>query len=495
MPEPLGQPSSAYEQHFRKWLDAHKGEGQRQFSAVVNGAELELSILDTIGYDWWTGGGVTAKWVKSKIDANPDVTLVRVLIDSPGGSVFDGVAIHNILKRSKATVEIEVIGEASSAASVIAMAGNTIKMHEGTSMMIHRASCMCGGFADDMRTAADALDVITGGIIDVYESRTGRARGDIEAMVKKETWMSARDAVKQGFADEVVKAGNQTATTPPVKGKAKNETDGVIHNLNIEVDLSELEGVAERIESAISAGLVNAQERGIAASATSTATTPEPIAPDEAPEPTNAPPAHEEETTMSEVTTMIRAVLGLGAGTPDSDVTAAVTRLRDLERKAVSVTGAKSTEEAHGALDALKAKADECDTMKPELEKIRNDRDRQNFETLIAKGQSNPVKLTPATAKLYREQFEAAVAEGNGAREVERLQGFLSIAPTIAALSTSTITARAPVGGDAPPTFDGKAYEQLAFSAKAALKTQQPELFALMKQDWERRGKPATKAA
>jgi len=346
--------------------------------------------------------------------------------------------------------------------------------------MIHRAaSCMCG-FAEDFRTQADALDTLTGSAIDIYETRSGRARADVEAMVNKETWMSARDAVKEGFADEVVKAGSKPVPAASKKKAARDSFEG------IEIDISEL-GQAQVPISGIPMGAPVAISLGSAPPIEQT------IAPAGAPT-IDAPAAHQEEDkTMSDTMTTIRALLNLSAGTPDGDVIAAVGRLRDLERKAVSVTGAGSTEEANGALDALKAKADKADVMEPELAKIRADRDKQNFETLITQGQSPPVKLTPAMAKLYRDQFDAAVAEGKGEREVERLRGFLSIAPPIPAFQSAVqprAGAHSSAAGDAPLLHEGKSYEQLTYLERGRLKNDQPELHSMMKQDWENRGRP-----
>lgn len=487
-------PVSAYEQHVRKWMSDRREK--RCVTAAAAGAELELAMLDIIGVDWWTGEGITSKWVKQQLDANPTVSVIRVLLDSPGGSVFDGVAIHNLLKRCKARVEIEVIGEASSAASVVAMAGDVIKMHEGTTMMIHRASSCGCGFAEDFRTVADALDTITGSITDIYETRSGRARADIEAMVKKETWMSAADAVKEGFADEVVKAGSKPV--PAAKGRAKNFGD-------IEIDLSDLSAVPGVVPIEVAGTAydvaVSQASAPVASSIGAAIPTQQTTAPTGAPTTTNAPAAPTEEPTMSQsqidTMTTIRALLGLGAGTPETDVIAAVTRLRELERSAVSATSAKSTEEAIGGLSALKAKADQLETQKVELDKIRADRDRQNFETLLAQGQRIPAKLTPATSKDWMGYFDAAVAEGKGEREVERLRGWLKNAPVVIAQGpTQPRAGSGSSNGEAPAlVVDGKSYEQLSYSQKANLKTEQPELYGLMRSDWESRGKPATKAA
>lgn len=484
---------SPYEQHVRKWMSDRREK--RCFTAQAAGAELEIAILDVIGEDFWTGEGVTSKWVKKLLDSNPDVTSIRVLLDSPGGSVFDGVAIHNLLKRSSANVVVEVLGEASSAASVIAMAGNTIKMHEGSTMMIHRASCMAYGFADDFRSAADALDTISGSITDIYETRSGRARADVEAMVRKETWMSASDAVKQGFADEVVNAGAKPAPPKKSNGSAAPAMAQAAE-FELKIDTSKLEDVADDIRASV-AKLAKLAPQAIASNEAQKTPIAEPTAPTGAATTTTALQARQEkeDDTMSEMFTTIRALLALGAGTPETDVIAAVGRLRDLEREVVTLTGAKSTEECVGGVRALKAKADEADVLKPEIEKIRAERDKQNFETLVANGQANPVKLSPAVAKMYRDEFNAAVAQGKGADVVERLRGFLAVAPVIIAEAPRQVRSSSKDGDASSLVWSGKTYQALSYSERARLKNEQPDLWKMMKDEWEAKGSPEQTAS
>lgn len=218
---------SAYEEHVRKWLATH----ERKFLAATNTAgELELQMFDTIGENWWTGGGITATAVKSKLDANPNAKSIRVLIDSPGGDAFMGIAIQALLKRAAQQVFVEVLGEASSAGSVIAMAGDRILMHEGAMMMVHRAAGGRYGYATDLRAGADALDGITDSAIDLYVRRTGKSRDEVQALVDAETWMTSSKAVELGFADEVVagkaKGEPDPAPAPKTTAKtAKNENE------------------------------------------------------------------------------------------------------------------------------------------------------------------------------------------------------------------------------------------------------------------------------
>lgn len=205
--------ATAHEENLRKWMATH----ERRFAAAASASgELQIDIMDVIGGSWFFEG-VTAKAVKRQLDANPNVKTIRVTIDSPGGSVFDGLAIQALLKRHAASVEVEVIGEASSAASVIAMAADKIIMHEGAMMMIHQAAVCSCGFADELRADADLLDKITNSIINLYVARSGKSVDDVTALVKAETWMTAQEAVDMGFADEIAPAKAKSAPAKPAK--------------------------------------------------------------------------------------------------------------------------------------------------------------------------------------------------------------------------------------------------------------------------------------
>ena len=192
----------------REWMK----ENTVQLRGEVTNGALELAILGPIGESMWDGDGITAKAVEKTLSAYGGGEIV-VLLDSPGGSVFDGVAIKNLLQRHPANVTVEVIGEATSAGSIIAMGGNTIKMHVSAMMMIHRPTLLMGGYAEDFRRAAEMLDKIQDSIVDAYAERTSKlTRDQLVEMVNAETWLSADDAVSAGLADEIM------------RGKAPKET-------------------------------------------------------------------------------------------------------------------------------------------------------------------------------------------------------------------------------------------------------------------------------
>ncbi|WP_426036491.1 head maturation protease, ClpP-related [Brevundimonas sp. DC300-4] len=161
-----------------------------------------VSIYDVIGEDWWTGGGFTAKRMGAalrQIGTSP----VTVKINSPGGDMFEGIAIYNLLRDHPAKVTVEVMGWAASAASIIAMAGDDIRMGLGTFMMVHNAWGVVVGNRHDMRGGADLFDGFDSAIADIYQARTGMDRKAIVKLMDAETFMGPSEAVKNGFADSI----------------------------------------------------------------------------------------------------------------------------------------------------------------------------------------------------------------------------------------------------------------------------------------------------
>jgi len=168
-------------------------------AADEGGDATTIHIMEDIGFDFWTGGGVTAKGVEEQLKAaGGDVT---VLVNSPGGDLFEGVAIYNLLRMHKARVTVKVLGIAASAASIIAMAGDTIEMGGGSFIMIHNAwVCACGN-RNDLRAVADYLEPFDAALRDVYAARTGLADDELNSLLDAETWLNADEAIRRGFAD------------------------------------------------------------------------------------------------------------------------------------------------------------------------------------------------------------------------------------------------------------------------------------------------------
>jgi ATP-dependent Clp protease, protease subunit len=173
---------------------------QTPVAAADDSDPAVITMYEVIGEDWWTGGGVTAVAVERALRAAGPVP-VTVKINSPGGDMFEGIAIYNLLREHKAKVTVEVMGWAASAASIIAMAGDEIIMGLGTFMMVHNAWGVAIGNRHDFQTASAMFEQFDAAIADIYEARTGMKRADIVALMDGETFMAPDEAIKTGFAD------------------------------------------------------------------------------------------------------------------------------------------------------------------------------------------------------------------------------------------------------------------------------------------------------
>ncbi len=159
-----------------------------------------IDIFEVIGEDFWTGGGMTDVVISERLKAiGPKPITVK--INSPGGDVFDGISIYNLLAEHPAKVTVHVMGMAASAASLIAMAGDEIRMGTGSFMMVHNAWGGVRGNRHDFAEAVALFEKIDGALADVYEARTGGKRDEIVALMDEETFLTAQEAVALGFAD------------------------------------------------------------------------------------------------------------------------------------------------------------------------------------------------------------------------------------------------------------------------------------------------------
>lgn len=170
------------------------GRGQLRMTDHGGGG-LELLIYDEIGY--W---GVTARDVIAAL-AEVSAPEITVRLNSPGGDVFDGVAIYNALRGHPARVTAVVDSLAASAASFIAMAADEITMNRASQLMIHDASGLCMGNAADMEHMRGLLDRISDTIAGIYADRAGGTPDEWRALMRAETWFTGAEAVAAGLAD------------------------------------------------------------------------------------------------------------------------------------------------------------------------------------------------------------------------------------------------------------------------------------------------------
>lgn len=159
-----------------------------------------ITMFGIVGEDPWSDEYITAKRVAAQLKAIGDRD-VEVHINSPGGDVFEGIAIFNILREHPQNVTIKVMGLAASAASVIAMAGDRVEIGEASFLMIHNTWIIAIGNQHDLREAADYIAPFDNALRDLYAARTGHKAAEIQDWMNAETFFSAEEAIELGFAD------------------------------------------------------------------------------------------------------------------------------------------------------------------------------------------------------------------------------------------------------------------------------------------------------
>lgn len=197
---------------------------------------------------FFSSGGAAPNKVMQDLDDLSSAKEIAIRINSGGGSAFAGFAIFELIRAHGAKITTHIDGLAASAASIIAMAGDKIIMGTGSMMMIHNPWTRVEGESKDLRAAADLLDGVGESLINVYSARTGKSRDELRAMLNKTTWLTAEEAVAEGFADEIDKKFTVAAS---IQG------DSAIFNdqsfaLSVFAEAPRLPVVAKSIEPTIS---------------------------------------------------------------------------------------------------------------------------------------------------------------------------------------------------------------------------------------------------
>ena len=171
---------------------------------ALNDGKAEIFIYSDIGYDWWEDKS-TAQLFAEELKNLGDISSIDLHINSNGGDVFDGQAIHSLIKNHKGFVTAYIDGLAASIATVIAMGADKVIMPKNAMMMIHNAWTGLYGNANDLRKMADDLDHINDTIVNTYlakvKDKTDEAT--IRDLMNKESWLNAEECLSLGLCDEV----------------------------------------------------------------------------------------------------------------------------------------------------------------------------------------------------------------------------------------------------------------------------------------------------
>ncbi|NIF20585.1 head maturation protease, ClpP-related [Candidatus Pantoea multigeneris] len=197
---PVGRPSALSNRDLPS-AAMEKWDGNIRAAKPEEGS---ISIFDVIGADYW-GDGVTASRIAGALRSlgGSDVT---VNVNSPGGDMFEGLAIYNLLREYEGKVTVKVLGLAASAASIIAMAGDDIQIGRGAFLMIHNCWVYAAGNRHDLAQLAADMEPFDKAMADIYSARTGLSMEEVGAMMDGETYIGGSDAVDKGFANRLLSA-------------------------------------------------------------------------------------------------------------------------------------------------------------------------------------------------------------------------------------------------------------------------------------------------
>ncbi|WP_270790254.1 head maturation protease, ClpP-related [Enterococcus diestrammenae] len=173
-----------------------------QVTAETGTKETILTLSGTIRKRYWSDDDcIDAKLVREQLDNVKNDVTIR--LNSTGGDVFQGVEIYNYLKNHPSKITVEVTGTAASAATFICAGADQVIMDTGTTFMIHRGATYVWGNKNDIEAALNMMETIDDSIISIYAENTGQSSEQIETWMDAETWFTADEAVKYGFATKV----------------------------------------------------------------------------------------------------------------------------------------------------------------------------------------------------------------------------------------------------------------------------------------------------
>jgi ATP-dependent Clp endopeptidase proteolytic subunit ClpP len=215
---------------MRNWFTMSKVEDDSEEEDDKKNPFAEILIYDAIGKSFWDDDAVSAQSFVTALADLGDVAEIKLRINSPGGDVFDGVAIYNAVKNHKAKVTAHVDGIAASAASLIAMAADKIVMPSNAFMLIHQSAGFSMGNAEDMIALAADLQRIDKSMAATYAARSGQPASKVRALMKEDRLMDATEAKSLGYADEIASPVKMAASMrlnvlpPKVAEKFRAET-------------------------------------------------------------------------------------------------------------------------------------------------------------------------------------------------------------------------------------------------------------------------------
>lgn len=433
-----------------------------EFNASASGTEVDIAITGVIGDDFWSDEICTTETVRDALKQVPNASLIRAFIDTDGGDVWHGFGIYQVLSEHKARVEVTIGARAQSCGSLVAMAGDSISMHESSKLLMHNPWGIRAGDADYFERTAKDLRNLQASFVTAYAARTGMSEEEVQSLMDEDRLMGAEEALAKGFCTEVRKAPRKDNGA---QAMSENELTNAMAKLRAKA-------------------MTSATALRVAA-----------MAPQQT-QPTQ-PPEGKEQSKMDPK--ILIAALGLPEGATEADISASIDKLKasaDSSRKALdsilSCLKVKSGDEAVGTIAALQANSanSDGDGYVKLMTAIGASTTDEAIGTLAAlKGARD--RLAVAESKLS----ELTVAQQQGEREaiIAKLESEGKCTPaqketlfpemSLVSLKAFAATAVAVLKGDgkkearSSKPYAGKKFNQLSAAEARQLHDEDPELF------------------
>jgi len=416
--------------------------------------DLQMTIAGVIGDGWAAPDScTTTDAMRAALKSAPKAQNINVDIESMGGDYFQGLAMYQMLQEHPATVNVSIGACAASSASLIAMAGDTISMHETSTMLVHNPWSICLGDANEMRKCAADLDLLTGTAVSAYAARTGMEPDAVASLMNEDRLMTADECKKAGFCTDVRPAKTKTSALSDTEVKAA---------------VSKIRPDAHSRLAATRAAASDPQPAPAA---------PPPIepppAPPRVPEQPKAPVAESPQLPLPTPKAMpvraqkdtamnlaaILALLALDAGATENEAVSAIQKLKSIEAS----TG-KLGDEALGVVKAWSVSHGQLVEANAKIANLEKERDDKERAELISNGEREG-KITPAMKSWAEEQPLAT------------LQSFLAVQPKVVGKSEI----KQPVN---VKTYTSKPYAEMTNTERHELSVENPELFAQLRDEY-----------
>jgi ATP-dependent protease ClpP protease subunit len=466
----------------------------KQFGFALSeaGESLDLDIYSVIGESFWFDAVSAGSVLRRLKGSEGKAKTINVNIHSDGGDIFEASDIYFQLAEHSAKKVVRIGGLAASAASFVAMVGDEIIMGPAAWMMIHHPWGGAQGSAEKLIGWGETLLKARETYAAVYAARSKQSQAKCLEIMAAETWLTAEEAVKLGFADRI-----EGSVTAPAEAKVKARAQRAF----AAASLNDFSNVPEAVKALMTSARGELEQERQPAPAPAPQQTPP------APEARQTSPALGEENTSMALSKLIITALALAEDADESTATAAIKKLQASAKVGAAVEEllGVSGQAALGAVRALKEGNEANAALGTEVAKLKMVNVRREFDGIVAAAtKPDNRKLTPAMVKMYTERFDKAVKLADGddgdadaaaakAQDIcEDLRGFVAIAPRVGSgpLNPPASGSGGSNGGgsDGSMQHGGKTFEAMAPRERLHLKQENPDLYNAMREDAQARG-------